>query len=263
MLKQINPIKVISASSMAVATGPASPALPCNAPAPLTTDKAPSLTDREADYVLPARVFVNWKADGEPRAIMRPLTEREQSVIEHRRDELQPALSAYLDEERAAVEAEIMALFAGRRSMRQSGVEAEATAAITARVLRQFPLWAISEGCMVIARGGGDVDHRYAPNDSEIYAVVEKVVRPYREKLENANALLSAPVEPPRAIAEPVRDQTRVDDLVADARAKHGIPQDGLPPKPMQPEQLPPSDGKHSLRVQADLAGRRGREARP
>jgi hypothetical protein len=67
-------------------------------------------------------------------------------------------------------------------------------------VLREFPAWAITQACRKIVCGETKLDRRFAPNDTEIFDVVAGVVRPYRENLGQAKAMLDAPVDelPPR-----------------------------------------------------------------
>jgi hypothetical protein len=96
---------------------------------------------------------------------------------------------------RSPVEAEIAAMFSGFRTMCQQGEDAEPLVEVTKRVLREFPLWAIAQGCLRMAKGKAGLDRRYAPNDTEVFPVVEEIVRPYRRRLETVKALLAAPVE--------------------------------------------------------------------
>ncbi len=81
--------------------------------------------------------------------------------------------------------------------MRQQGNDACAVVDVTMAVLREFPAWAIAQACRKIVCGETKLDRRFAPNDTEIFDIVAGVVRPYRENLRQAKALLDAPVDEP------------------------------------------------------------------
>jgi hypothetical protein len=89
------------------------------------------------------------------------------------------------------------ACFSGYRAMRQMGEAARAVVDVTLAVLREFPAWAIAQACRKIVCGEAKLDRRFTPNDTEIFDIVTDVVRPYRENLRQAKALLDAPVDEP------------------------------------------------------------------
>jgi hypothetical protein len=135
------------------------------------------------------------------------------------------------------------------RALRLSADEAEVTVQVLLVVLRDFPAWAIKEGCRRITGNEAGLDRRWSPNDTEIHSVVAEVVRPYgRRALDNVTALLAASVEElePRRLTE------------AEIEAKLGRPLSSG----RKPENPPPpyyGDGKHAARVAADLEARRRR----
>jgi hypothetical protein len=178
-----------------------SPGTQCSLPSLPAKRDADGLSvafDRECDLEMPRCLFSAWIPDAGQREIVRALTAGERAKLDTRAVALEQALTPYLPDEGHRVSAEIAAMFGGFRAMRQLGEDIAATVEITRRVLRQFPLWAIAKGCMLIAQGCCGLDRRYAPNDAEIYEVMAEIVRPYREALQRVLALLSAPVEEPK-----------------------------------------------------------------
>ncbi len=191
-------------------------------------------------------MYSTWTPASGDRAIVRALRPDERLKLEGRAQALQVALLPFGDDEIDAVEAEIAAMFSGFRAMRQQGDDVEAIVAVTRRVVREFPSWAIAKACLLIAQNKADVDgkkldRRFTPNDSEIYAVVEGVVKLRKDALKSATALLAAPVETP-----------------SPPRASDG-PEIAFP---QRPSQLPPTiDARpgYASRVMADLELRRAR----
>jgi hypothetical protein len=103
-------------------------------------------------------------------------------------------------EEDAAIAA-ISSMLGGFRSLKPTEREAAAILDGIRRCLDGQPLWAIEAGCAKIHCGEAVVDGRkltrqYPPNDSEVFGVVDQIVKPYRDTLEKLTALLSAPVDP-------------------------------------------------------------------
>lgn len=162
--------------------------------------------DRTCDRAIPDRLVRFRSLEGTPTELRRALTADERAAIEGRKAALTDALSPYSNDERDAVEAEVAAMFSGFRSMRAQDDNMIATIEVTCAVLREFPLWAIAKGCKMIATrkaviDGRRLDERYAPNDAEVHAVVEGEVKTYRRALNEASAILDAPV----ALPDPVR----------------------------------------------------------
>jgi hypothetical protein len=206
---------------------------------PATTPVKPTLVDPETDYKIPQRVFSGWIPDNGQREIVRPLTADERSKLERRAVELRDGLRPHICNDEAAVKATISAMLSGFRAMRQDGEDVAATVEITRNVLQEFPLWAIVKGCMMIARREAGLDPRFAPNDVQLFDVIEQVVRPYRAVLKTIEALLTAPVRklpPPPAAPTP------------------GPGHDATGFKFTRTDR---GDGKHSARVAADLEARR------
>lgn len=194
---------------------------------------------RECDIDLPRRLLCAWIPEHGDRAIIRALRPDERLKLQGRARALEIALLPFADDEIDTVEAEIAAMFSGFRAMRQQGDDVSAVVEVTRRVLREFPCWAISRACLLIAQNqatidGKKLDRRYTPNDTEIYAVVAGVVKLRKDALKGATALLAAPVEVP-----------------APPRAKDG-PEIAFPARPSQ---LPPDAVRpgYAQRVAADL----------
>lgn len=234
----------------AVALLQASRQLPSRALAlPANTSETPALFDQTCDIELP-RLLSAWIPDHGPREIRRALTATERAAVLARATALQFSLTGYLHGERNAVEADIAAMFGGFRAMRQRGDDAEATVAATAGVLRGFPAWAIREGCLKIARNQAGLDRRYAPNDTEVFSVIDGIVKDYRKRLAVAETLLAAPVAPPYVLPAPAKmEASTVQPIGLEPHAR------------LVPDSTP--DGKHAARVAADLAQRRARQAEP
>lgn len=137
------------------------------------------------------------KIDNRPRAIVRALTVDERSALERRRGDLTSALVPFTDAQTNGVALAISDMFAGFRSATRGYDEEAAVAMIDGirRMLAPLPAWAIKEGCRAIQRGQAGLDHKFLPNDNEIYEVVDRLARPYRERLRDCEALLNAPVE--------------------------------------------------------------------
>lgn len=220
---------------------------------PASTSNAPRYFDRRCDVEL-QRLFSAWIPDDGARAVRRALTGEERGALMARERELAGALHPYLPGERDAVEAQLAGMFTGFRSMRQQGEDAEGIVATTAAVLQPFPVWAIAKACMKIARREAGLDPRFAPNDTEIFGVVDAIVKDYRKTLATVEALLIAPVEgEPRALpAPPPIDPGELDAMRLRLQGK-------LTSGPAFEKREP--DGKHAERVAADLAARRKREA--
>lgn len=194
-------------------------------------------------------MWSNWIPDHGAREIVRALTPTNRAALQHRAAELINGLRPFTAAEANEVDAALHGMLSGFRALaRQEGEYADASVEVLRAVLREFPPWAIIEGCLQIARGKvPDLDHRYAPNDVQVCDVVAAIVAPARENLDNAMALLRAPVETPEP-PRPAREEIE---------AKLGRP---IGERPMKPMPKPwEGDGKHALRVAADLEARRRR----
>ena len=201
-------------------------------PAKKTADGLPVKFDQETDFEIPRRVFSAFKPTVGPRELRRELRPDEREVLIARAAALEVALRPFdPDNERAVVTSSISAMLGGFRSMRQQGEDAASVVAVTRAVLRDFPAWAISQACMKIARHETKIDPRFAPNDSEIIDVVRSIVASYQENLEQARALLAAPVEVQVRRERPTNN----------------------------PPTVPAGDGKHGQRVAVDLAERKSK----
>ena len=223
---------------------------------PSSTKVRPQYWVREVDAELPARLWAHWIPNDGPRAIRRPLRADERVAIAARADAIKVGIVGFLASERVAVDRELSAMLGGFRSMRQQDDEVAAIVDNLLVVLREFPLWAIAQACLDIARGQAGLDRRFPPNDSQIYEVVEKIVRPYRKQLAEHQALLIAPVEEPEPPREQKPERRDLDHRMLAAAYRPEI----LAKREALRRPKPP-DNKHAARVAADLAQRRqGRE---
>lgn len=162
---------------------------------------------------------------------MRALTDEERAALQRRVAELRHRLLPFDPEESSLVEASVAGMLSGFRSMRQTDEAAEVTLGITSRVLAEYPLWAIEETCLAIARGKAG-NRKFPPNDSEMCSLVDGRLWPYRAALARAEALLAAPVQRPT----PLRSRPRISG---------------------PPGAQPISGEGHGARVAADLERRR------
>lgn len=214
----------------------------------------PPLLDRTTDYEIPARVWSNWKPEFGPRSLRRELTRDERAAVALRAEAIGCAMVPFTSAESDLVDGAIHGLLAGFRSGRPGLEGAEAMAEVTKAVLRKFPAWAIVAGCQKIVRGEIEgLSRDWAPSDRAIHDVVADIVRPYQQVLDNARALLAAPVEPPeppRLTREEI--EAKLGRSVKDGARVHKISD--------EPEaDAPRPDGKHAQRVAADLAARAAR----
>lgn len=205
----------------------------------------PVLCDRECDVTLPGKLFSTWIPDRGPREIRREMTADERTKVQGRADALRLAMVPFAPDQKRHVSSQIAAMLNGFRALRhQRGEHVEATVKILCAVLREFPAWAIARGCMKVARNDAGLGHGYAPNDNEVYRVVQAVVSPYCKAMETAEALLDAPVERPPPAKPDVKPKDNSAAVVFASRVDVVAPD-------VQ------NDGKHMQRVMADLAARK------
>ena len=214
----------------------------------------PEEIDREADFVIPARVWSAWAPAEGKRSIVRELTDGERYTLTRRRAELEEAMAPFgpLDGDR--VPQALGRLFGGYPSMRESGAPAVARVHSAMETLRDLPAWAIEEACLDIRRRGYEIvesgrsrfEQHWPPSGAEVHALAARLTARRNKALASARALLTAPVEPvsedpPRPSKEEVRAQ--IADITSKAdRARQII-----------------GDGNHMARVEADIAARRAR----
>jgi hypothetical protein len=208
--------------------------MPLNAPVrPSASAGAPPNPER--DIVLPR--LICWKPDHGPCELRRALTDTERGRLLAHSITLAHALAPFTPADEMQVRASLGAMFGGFRSMRHQGEDVVATTEITLAILREFPGWAIAEGCLRIVQGRAKLDRRFAPNDAEIFDAVQEVVRWDRKRLETSQILLAAQVPIARRAETPA----------------HGRPPSGR----LAAVTAWPSDGNRAARVAADLAARK------
>lgn len=123
------------------------------------------------------------------------MTPQETAIVKRRAVSIRDALRPFEREEIAIVNSTLAAMLGGFRSMRQQGEDVEGTVEVLRHVLREFPVWAIADGCMKIAQNKAGLDPTWPPNDSQVYDVVAEVVRYWRARLATAESMLSAAVQ--------------------------------------------------------------------
>jgi hypothetical protein len=165
-----------------------------------STGERPAIVDHAADFDIP-KLWRDRDVRGRPQSIARALTPGERSVVERRRDELRAACLPFLPRERDSVVVAISRMFGGFGALRHEDDEA-AVARLDGLlyVLAPFPLWAIETVCLSISNheavlDGERLSRKYPPNDSEVCALTKELLRPYARALENASALLAAPIQ--------------------------------------------------------------------
>lgn len=161
------------------------------------------MVDRDVDFEI-TKLWRDRDVNRRPTTLARALTDNERDMVERRRNELTIGCASFTAAESDRAVKAISGMLGGIRSLRNDSVEA-AVAGIEGlrRTLSDLPLWAIEAGCLAISRGeavvdGRTMDRRWAPNDSEVYGVVNALVAPYRQALDNVTALLAAPVRDAR-----------------------------------------------------------------
>jgi hypothetical protein len=94
------------------------------------------------------------------------------------------------------------------------------------------------------------------PHIADICGVLDEIYAPIRreEERERISAEARLRLPPPNPYVAPERRA----QLVAEARKAFGIPETGLPPKPVRPPPLP-EDPDYRRRIAADLEARRAR----
>lgn len=122
----------------------------------------------------------------------------------HKRQiQLSLSLAPYPPSDRDRVAIAVSTMLASFRSMRQTEASAVATVSLLVDALSEFPAWAIEKTCASIRvkgwrcrkEGVEYMEKNWPPNDANVVDAVREVVAPYRRALENAKALLAAPID--------------------------------------------------------------------
>jgi hypothetical protein len=159
----------------------------------------PATVNRLTDVEIPNRVLSRWIETGKARKLRRPLTADERRALEVRRDEIAPYLAPYASHQTDAVVLELLEMYSGFTSMRGGEEDAAARVDAAARLLKEFPAWAILKACASIRRNGvwrdGTYDRRWPPSDPEIVGAVLDEMIYYRDVHARAEKILAATVE--------------------------------------------------------------------
>lgn len=159
------------------------------------SNRKPSLVNRELDYQVPGSLWSTWIPANGPRAITRELTVEERAICETRANEFSRGLLPFTADEREGVDFALSGMIGGF----QRHLDMAPIVDVLLVVLREFPAWAILEGCTKITRDQHGLNPPFNPNfgptDNQVYQVVAGIVAPYRQKLAKVQSLLVAPVE--------------------------------------------------------------------
>lgn len=155
----------------------------------------PALVNRELDYQVPANVWSTWTPQNGQRALCRELTVEERAICEYRAREFKLGLLPFTADQRNAVDSALSRMLGGFNRHLDVGSFVE----VMLDLLREFPAWAILDGCTKITHDQHGLNPPFNPNfgptDNQVCQVVAGVVAPYRQKLARVQNLLSAPVE--------------------------------------------------------------------
>ena len=152
------------------------------------------------DCSIPRSAWSSWKEAGKPRQLRRPLAPKERGALERRQRELAPAVEPYRDSERDRVALALLDMYGGYPSMGSRGdPSAAGRVDSAARVLAEFPAWAIEKACQKIHMNGvwrdGAFDRKWPPSDSELVEAVRTEARIYTDTYRSVVALLAATVD--------------------------------------------------------------------
>lgn len=169
------------------------------------SSRKPSLVNPEADYQIPQRVWSNWTPASGRRELKRELTVTERRIEAHRATELTMGLHPFTHDERKGIDFALSRMLGGF----QRHLDVAPIVDVLLDLLREFPAWAILDGCTKIASDQHGLNPPFNPNfgpsDNQIFQVIAGVVAPYRLKLKQAQDLLSAPVERPAQETKPLQ----------------------------------------------------------
>lgn len=173
--------------------------------------KAPSVTSDAlpAEFAAIDRMsrLVTWRGTDGSIEIARALTDAERAELRKRADDLAPALVPF-DRERPGdvdrVAAAAANMYGGFPSMRAEGADATARidSLMNSLVRNGLPTWAIEQACRSIQDDGYErtdgkktwTERQWAPSDSEVAVVAQRIVRRRGSALADAEMILSAKV---------------------------------------------------------------------
>lgn len=128
-------------------------------------------------------------------------------------------------------------------------VEAKMTARAYAMALEDLPLWAVQRACRLIARGKvPGLSKDFPVSSARIHEVAEEIMEAADAEAKTIRKLLAAPVAPAFPEDHRERMKARFDELRATMR------------RVLPAVAVPRGDGKHALRVAADLEARKARQ---
>jgi hypothetical protein len=227
------------------------------------SNRKPSLVNRELDCQVPASVWSTWIPANGPRAIIRELTIGERAICENRANEFSRGLLPFTADEREGVDYALSTMIGGFQRHLEMGPIVD----VLLDVLREFPAWAILDGCTKITSDQHGLNPPFNPNfgptDNQVYQVIAGIVAPYRQKLTKIQNLLSAPVEqkpedpPPSQTWEETKaelaargmnfaGEKRHYETANTVMAKHGVSQEAWDALPNYDQKKHTSEGRNS-----------------
>jgi hypothetical protein len=139
------------------------------------------------------------------------LEPEDKAALQRRAEDLRACLLPYGDGDLDVVCEALATMFNSFPSLRGDvGSMAVARVEGASRALEAFPAWAITVACAHVHRHGYQVTDRggerkterhWPPSDADVHKIVEDVVSGRLIALQNAEAMLTAPVEPPEPTA--------------------------------------------------------------
>jgi hypothetical protein len=214
-------------------------------------EQLPALYDPEADRTISDRVVAFWSGTGPETenegtpTLRRALTVDERSVLERRIAELTAALEPAPPARARELRAAIGSMLGGFPVMqRHDQAVAKALEHAYLWVVRAQPHWAVIEACERVREDEAGLNPGHCPTEPEFARVVKRRVASYRLKLQSAEALL-------RAKVEPVAPSRQLDAAEIEARLGRPI---GSVDKPTRPTGPRPG---YMARTLADLERRK------
>jgi hypothetical protein len=168
------------------------------------TGKMPRIANQHTDVELPRQLWSAWKERGHERTVVRALNEGERFDLQDRRNELEPWVVGFHDNERDDVIIALGKMFNAFPSMMgKSDIAVVSKTDQTARSLAPYPAWAIVKVCDRIKMQGyvrteGEryvTERHWPPSDPEIVELVRLETKLYRDSYDSADALLNAKTE--------------------------------------------------------------------
>jgi hypothetical protein len=214
-------------------------------------DRLPALHVREVDRDLHA-VVMFWEGGGVGTGtpvLRRPFNADEQSLLDHRTWELRCAVAPFQDRNRDELLQAISMMLGFPNMQRLDRSAALSMAVAYLSLTKERPHWAIVKACLMVRLGTAGLNPAYCPSEPEFNILIGRLVDPYVDALRRTECLMVAKIAPPSP-PKPTR---------AEIEAKLGHPL-STPSSEAKAAPVPAGDGKHAVRVMAELAARKVRK---